>query len=179
MPSSKLSLRNGTARPVRAPVSSNGHPWHSIVNLGQIRGVDKGAPCSNGSAAVPTAGNPSRSRSANASENGIYSDRSEPLAVIKLPYAAPHSVCAFASFASNTGLRSPGEELMTCKASAVAVLPLQFPLVSLIRRTAGYCASSLLQDAPARPAQHPKPVCTEVKTPASPEWALKMVVSPP
>ena len=30
-------------------------------------------------------------------------------------------VCAFSSIASNTGARSPGEELMTCNTSAVAV----------------------------------------------------------
>jgi hypothetical protein len=30
-------------------------------------------------------------------------------------------VCAFSNIASNTGVRSPGEELMTCNTSAVAV----------------------------------------------------------
>ncbi len=31
------------------------------------------------------------------------------------------AACAFSSIASNTGARSPGEELMTCNTSAVAV----------------------------------------------------------
>ena len=39
----------------------------------------------------------------------------------RLPDAASHSRTAFSSIASNTGARSPGEELMTCKTSAVAV----------------------------------------------------------
>ncbi len=40
---------------------------------------------------------------------------------IKVPYTASHNVCAFSKIASNTGARSPGDELMTCKTSAVAV----------------------------------------------------------
>ena len=35
--------------------------------------------------------------------------------------AAPQRLCAFSSIASNTGARSPGEELMTRNTSAVAV----------------------------------------------------------
>ena len=38
-----------------------------------------------------------------------------------MPKAASHSRIAFSSIASNTGARSPGEELMTCNTSAVAV----------------------------------------------------------
>ena len=38
-----------------------------------------------------------------------------------MPNAASHSRIAFSSIASNTGARSPGEELMTCNTSAVAV----------------------------------------------------------
>ena len=38
-----------------------------------------------------------------------------------MPNAAPHSRIAFSSIASNTGARSPGEALMTCNTSAVAV----------------------------------------------------------
>src|SRR5215472_489503 len=37
------------------------------------------------------------------------------------PHFASHSLWAFSSMASNTGVRSPGEELMTCNTSAVAV----------------------------------------------------------
>jgi hypothetical protein len=37
------------------------------------------------------------------------------------PNAAPHNVIALSSIASNTGARSPGEPLMTCNTSAVAV----------------------------------------------------------
>ena len=33
----------------------------------------------------------------------------------RLPQAAPHSVCAFSTIDWNTGARSPGELLMTCK----------------------------------------------------------------
>ena len=38
-----------------------------------------------------------------------------------MPNAAAHSCIAFSSIASNTGARSPGDELMTPKTSAVAV----------------------------------------------------------
>ena len=41
--------------------------------------------------------------------------------VCNAPNAASHNRSAFSSIASNTGLRSPGEELMTCNTSAVAV----------------------------------------------------------
>jgi len=39
----------------------------------------------------------------------------------KTPNAASQSRIAFSSIASNTGARSPGDELMTCNTSAVAV----------------------------------------------------------
>ncbi len=42
--------------------------------------------------------------------------------------------CAFSSIASNTGARSPGEELMTCKTSAVAVCCSSASRVSVISR---------------------------------------------
>ena len=38
-----------------------------------------------------------------------------------MPNAASHRRIAFSSIASNTGARSPGEALMTCNTSAVAV----------------------------------------------------------
>ena len=38
-----------------------------------------------------------------------------------MPNAAPHRRIAFSSIASNTGARLPGEALMTCNTSAVAV----------------------------------------------------------
>ena len=41
--------------------------------------------------------------------------------VAEIPSAASQSRIAFSSIASNTGARSPGEELMTCNTSAVAV----------------------------------------------------------
>jgi len=41
--------------------------------------------------------------------------------VKKLPKAESHRRIAFSSIASNTGARSPGEELMTCNTSAVAI----------------------------------------------------------
>jgi len=41
---------------------------------------------------------------------------------------------AFSSIASNTGARSPGEELMTCNTSAVAVCRSSASRVSLISR---------------------------------------------
>ena len=41
--------------------------------------------------------------------------------MINEPFAAPHRLCAFSRIASNTGARSPGDELMTCNTSAVAV----------------------------------------------------------
>ena len=47
---------------------------------------------------------------------------------------APQSVCAFSKIASNTGARSPGEELMTCNTSAVAVCCSNASRVSVISR---------------------------------------------
>ena len=44
-----------------------------------------------------------------------------PSYIVKLPNAASHSRIAFSSIASNTGARSPGDELITCSTSAVAV----------------------------------------------------------
>src|SRR5438046_3218356 len=46
----------------------------------------------------------------------------------------PQRLCAFSSIASNTGLRSPGEELMTPRTSAVAVCCSNASRVSLISR---------------------------------------------
>ena len=43
-------------------------------------------------------------------------------------------LCAFSSIASNTGARSPGEELMTCNTSAVAVCCSKASRVSVISR---------------------------------------------
>ena len=43
------------------------------------------------------------------------------LIIIKLTKAASHRRVAFFSIASNTGTRSPGDELITCRTSAVAV----------------------------------------------------------
>jgi hypothetical protein len=37
------------------------------------------------------------------------------------PRSTPHKLCALSKIAANTGARSPGEELMTCKTSAIAV----------------------------------------------------------
>jgi ribosomal protein L1 len=37
------------------------------------------------------------------------------------PCVTPQSLCALSRMASNTGARSPDEELMTCNTSAVAV----------------------------------------------------------
>ena len=48
----------------------------------------------------------------------------ETLAVVKcpeLPDATSQRLCAFSSIASNTGARLPGEALITCNTSAVAV----------------------------------------------------------
>jgi hypothetical protein len=46
---------------------------------------------------------------------------SSPSVTIISPNAAPHSRIAFSSIASNTGARSPGEELITPNTSAVAI----------------------------------------------------------
>src|SRR5436190_21093963 len=46
----------------------------------------------------------------------------------------PQRLCAFSSIASNTGLRSPGEELMTPRTSTVAVCCSNASRVSLISR---------------------------------------------
>ena len=50
------------------------------------------------------------------------------------PKAASHSRIAFSSIASNTGARSPGEELMTCNTSAVAVCCSKASRVSVMSR---------------------------------------------
>ena len=49
-------------------------------------------------------------------------DKVERPAIIgsELPMRASQSRIAFSSIASNTGARSPGEELMTCNTSAIA-----------------------------------------------------------
>ena len=52
----------------------------------------------------------------------------------RMPKAASHSRIAFSSIASNTGARSPGEELMTSKTSAVAVCCSSASRVSVISR---------------------------------------------
>jgi hypothetical protein len=43
-------------------------------------------------------------------------------------------VCAFSNIVSNTGARSPGEELMTCNTSAVAVCCSNASRVSVMSR---------------------------------------------
>ncbi len=61
-------------------------------------------------------------------------------------------MCAFSSIASNTGARSPGEELMTCNTSAVAVCCSKASRVSVISRAfsiamtacaAKFCSSAI------------------------------------
>src|SRR5215472_3546789 len=44
-----------------------------------------------------------------------------PSNIIKAPWGAPHRVCAFSNIASKTAATLPGDELMTCNTSAVAV----------------------------------------------------------
>ncbi len=64
-------------------------------------------------------------------------DRAEQLAVESEQAAAVSrrtALCAFSSIASNTGARSPGEELMTCNTSAVAVCCSSASRVSVISR---------------------------------------------
>ena len=56
--------------------------------------------------------------------NTTHGDRAEELAVIGMQDCRKRprtDACAFSSIASNTGRRSPGEELITCNTSAVAV----------------------------------------------------------
>jgi hypothetical protein len=52
----------------------------------------------------------------------------------RLPQTAPHSVCAFSTIDWNTGTRSPGELLMTCNTSAVAVCCSNASRVSVMSR---------------------------------------------
>src|SRR6516165_2744559 len=68
------------------------------------------------------------------------------------PKAASQSRSAFSSIASNTGVRSPGEELMTCNTSAVAVCCSNASRVSVISRVfsiaitacaAKFCSSAI------------------------------------
>jgi len=40
--------------------------------------------------------------------------------LVRLPYVAPQSLCPLSRIASNTGARSPGEELMTWRISGIA-----------------------------------------------------------
>jgi len=69
-----------------------------------------------------------------------------------IPKLASHSRVAFSSIASNTGARSPGEELMTCNTSAVAVCCSKASRVSVISRAfsmamtacaAKFCSSAI------------------------------------
>jgi hypothetical protein len=64
---------------------------------------------------------------------------------------APHSRSAFSSIASNTGFRSPGEELITCNTSAVAVCCSNASRVSVISRAFSIaitaCAPKLLSNS--------------------------------
>ncbi len=48
--------------------------------------------------------------------------------------STPQSLCAFSRIASNTGARLPGEVLITCNTSAVAVCCSSASLCSVIRR---------------------------------------------
>ena len=70
-----------------------------------------------------------------------------PSNVTSAPFAAPQRLCAFSSMASNTGARSPDEELMTCKTSTVAVC-----CSSASSRSAVH--SSSFRSAPSRSALH-------------------------
>ena len=66
----------------------------------------------------------------------MHRDGAETLAVVG-PKASRGGVAqrvAFSSIASNTGARSPGEELMTCNTSAVAVCCSNASRVSVISR---------------------------------------------
>src|SRR4051812_39978353 len=63
------------------------------------------------------------------------------------PNAASHRLIAFSRIASNTGARSPGEELMTCNTSAVAVCCAKASSRSAVRS-----ASSRRRSAMTRPA---------------------------
>ena len=59
------------------------------------------------------------SNAADMPSNGRGSEWSP--STVKAATDAPHSRIAFSSIASNTGARLPGEALMTCNTSAVAV----------------------------------------------------------
>jgi hypothetical protein len=54
--------------------------------------------------------------------------------MFKPPCAAPQRLWAFSRIASKTGVRSPGDELMTCSTSAVAVCCSKASRVSVISR---------------------------------------------
>ena len=75
------------------------------------------------------------------------------------PLAASHKSSAFSSIASNTGVRSPGEELMTCKISAVAVCCSSASRVSVMSRAfsiamtacaAKFCSNAICLSANGR-----------------------------
>ena len=126
----RSSLRSGTRKTVRTPPSIDHGARRTDRRLGRLLGAS----------AIWTSARPStrrRQRAAGPAVSGpvphVLGERSgspahgcetEMLAVDRcraMPNAAPHSRIAFSSIASNTGARSPGEELMTCNTSAVAV----------------------------------------------------------
>ena len=139
-PSSASSLRSGTDSSVRTPPSSTDAarlPGASIAAM--IGDVDEAF------AAQATAGRrrvgPARSACAatlgERLRHAAHRDRAEMLAVIEYQArrARPRTeLCAFSRIASNTGARSPGEELMTCSTSAVAVCCSSASRVSVISR---------------------------------------------
>jgi hypothetical protein len=60
-----------------------------------------------------------------------------------MPKAASHNPSALSSIASNTGARSPGDELMTCKTSAVAVCRSFASFSSRVRVPTCFCRSAM------------------------------------
>ena len=67
----------------------------------------------------------------------VHRDGPEFVAIVRvaeLPDVDAAKACAFSRIASNTGARSPGDELMTCNTSAVAVCCSSASRVSVISR---------------------------------------------
>ena len=86
--------------------------------------VHDSSPCTKSANEPPDVGLPGSRRSSTSSAGtprSATARKSSPSKVKKVPKAASQRRIAFSSVASNTGARSPGEELMTCNTSEVAV----------------------------------------------------------
>ena len=178
-PSSASSLRSGTTSTVRTPPSSTS-ARASGDSIGSVVRADRrcGRSARRSTRAALTGslrpGEPAcRSNSRNGSGYAAHRHGAKALAVIGRQDAergARTGACAFSSIASNTGARSPGEELMTCSTSAVAVCCSNASRVSVMSRAfsiamtacaAKFCNSAICLSENGRTSLASDAICAE------------------